>query len=161
MGDDENTHECTTTITEGGVKKTIILRYFCCHGHKREVGKTGCAEIDMKPLEDTVRDLGGLEFLVLLDENNMLDKLAGNMTIFVPTNDAIEDFHRELVELNTIDSGKDVAYSIDDGLTSRRRKRDLTITEAPRLQDIILAHMTKGFFSATDTEDEALVETEA
>eukprot|EP00092_Neocalanus_flemingeri_P009443 GFUD01010161.1.p1 GENE.GFUD01010161.1~~GFUD01010161.1.p1 ORF type:complete len:868 (+),score=289.70 GFUD01010161.1:35-2638(+) len=159
--DDDNTHECTTTITEGGVKKTIILRYFCCHGHKREVGQIGCAEVDMKPLEDTVRDLGGLEFLVLLDETNMLDKLKENMTLFVPTNDAIEDFHRDLVELNTIDSGEDVAYGIDEGLTSRRRKRDLTITEAPRLQDIILAHMTKGFVSATDMEDEGLMETEA
>ena len=115
----------------------------------------------MKPLEDTVRDLGGLEFLILLDENNMLDKLKSNMTVFVPTNDAIEDFHRDLVELNSIDSDNDIAYNIDDGLQSRRKKRDLTITEAPRLQDIILAHMTKGYVSATDMEDEALVETEA
>eukprot|EP00091_Calanus_sinicus_P004503 TRINITY_DN14830_c0_g1_i1.p1 TRINITY_DN14830_c0_g1~~TRINITY_DN14830_c0_g1_i1.p1 ORF type:complete len:332 (-),score=119.18 TRINITY_DN14830_c0_g1_i1:618-1508(-) len=159
--DDENTHECTTSITEGGVKKTIILRYFCCHGHKREQGKQGCVEVDMKPLEDTVRDLGGHEFLILLDENDMLDTLKNNMTVFVPTNDAIEDFHRDLVELNSIDSDKDTVYNIDDGLQSRRKKRDLTITEAPRLQDIILAHMTKGFVSATDMEDEALVETEA
>jgi len=159
--DEGNIHECTTSITEGGVKKTIILRHFCCHGFKREQGKTGCAEVDMKPLEDTVRELGGLEFLILLDENNMLEKLTKNMTVFVPTNDAIEDFHRDLVELNSIDSGEDAVYNVDDGLQSRRKKRDLTITEAPRLQDIILAHMTEGFLSSTDMEDEALVETEA
>jgi len=159
--DEDNLHECTTTISEGGVKKTIKVRYFCCHGYKREQGQHGCAEVDMKQLEDTVRDLGGVEFLVLLDENNMLDKLEENMTVFVPTNDAIEDFHRDLVELNKIDSDKDVVYNIDDGLQSRRKKRDLTITEAPRLKDIILAHMTKGFVSIADMEDEALVDTEA
>jgi len=159
--DEENMHECTTTITEGGVKKTIILRHFCCHGYKREQGKPGCSELNMKPLEDTVRELGGLEFLVLLDENKMLDKLGDNMTLFVPTNDAIEDFHRDLVELNSIDSESNVVYNIDDGLTSKRRKRDLTITEAPKLQDIILAHMTKGFVTTNDMEDEALMETEA
>jgi len=159
--DDDNIHECTTSITEGGVKKTIILRYFCCHGYRREAGKTGCAEVDMKPLEDTVRELGGLEFLVLLDENNMLDKLSGNMTVFAPTNDAIEDFHRELVELNSIDSGKDEVYNVDDGLKSKRKKRELTVTEAPRLQDIILAHMTPGFVSAADIVDEGLLDTEA
>merc|ERR1719431_774562 len=159
--DEDDLHECTTTITEGGEKKTIIVSTFCCHGYKREVGQHGCAEVDMKQLEDTVRDLGGLEFLVLLDENNMLDKLEENMTVFVPTNDAIEDFHRDLVELNKIDSDKGVVSNVDDGLQSRRKKRDLIITEAPKLQDIILAHMTKGFVSVADMEDEALVETEA
>ena len=159
--DEDNLHECTTTITEGGVKKTIIVRNFCCHGYKREQGQQGCTEVDMKQLEDTVKELGGLEFLVLLDENNMLEKLEENMTVFVPTNEAIEDFHKDLVELNKIDSAKDTIYNVDDGLKSRRKKRDLTITEAPRLQDIILAHMTKGFVSVADMEDEALMETEA
>ena len=64
--DGDTTHECTTSITEGGVKKTIIVKHFCCHGYKRENGQGRCVEVDMKPLEDTVRDLGGLEFL--LDE---------------------------------------------------------------------------------------------
>merc|ERR1719206_1564025 len=77
------------------------------------------------------------------------------MTVFVPTNEAIEDFHKDLVELNKIDSAKDTIYNVDDGLKSRRKKRDLTITEAPRLQDIILVHMTKGFVSVADMENEA------
>jgi len=141
--------------------KTIIVKHFCCHGYKRERGQGGCVEVDMKPLEDTVRELGGLEFLVLLDENHMLDKLNENITVFVPTNDAIDDFHTDLVELNKIHSDKDIVYNIDDGLTSRRKKRELSITEAPRLQDIILAHMTKGFVSSADMHDEALMETEA
>ena len=159
--DDDNVHECTTKITEGGVKKTIIVRSFCCHGYRRQLGQPGCAEVDMKKLEDTVREIGGFEFLVLLDENNMLDKLEENMTVFAPTNEAIEDFHRDLIELNSIDSGMEVVNNVDDGLKSRRKKRELIITEAPRLQDIILAHMTKGFISVADMEDEALVKTEA
>ena len=143
------------------MKKTIIVRSFCCHGYRRQLGQPGCAEVDMKKLEDTVREIGGLEFLVLLDENNMLDKLEENMTVFAPTNEAIEDFHRDLIELNSIDSGMEVVNNVDDGLKSRRKKRELIITEAPRLQDIILAHMTKGFISVADMEDEALVKTEA
>jgi len=153
--DDEGIHECTTTITEGGVKKTIILRHFCCHGYRRELGKTGCSEIDMKPLKDTVEDLGGAEFLALLKENNMVDKLSANMTVFMPTDDAIEDFHRDLIELNSID------FDEEEEISSKRKKRDLSVTETPRLQDIILAHMTEGFVATSDMEDETMMPTEA
>ena len=57
------------------MKKTIIVKHFCCYGCKREEGRRRC--VDMKPLEDSVKELGGLEFL--LDES-ILDMLNENLT---------------------------------------------------------------------------------
>jgi len=80
------------------------------------------------------------------------------MTVFMPTDDAIEDFHRDLIELNSID------FDEEEEISSKRKKRDLSVTETPRLQDIILAHMahmTEGFVATSDMEDETMMPTEA
>ena len=55
QGDEDDLHECTTTITEEGMKKTNIVRHFCCHGYERELGQHECAEVDMRQLEDCQR----------------------------------------------------------------------------------------------------------
>jgi len=158
--EEKDAHECTTTVSDGGIKKTVVVRHVCCHGYKRDLSNRGhCSEFSMKSLVDTVSDVGGSEFLVLLEDNNMIEKLVeGNMTVFVPTNEAIDDFHEDLIELNKVDLDDDT-YNIDDGLTSRRKKRDFTVTETPRLQDILLAHMTEGFVSTNDMADESLLST--
>jgi len=164
--DDENVHECTTTMSENGVKKTVSVTYSCCHGHRREGGgRGGCTAVDMKPLRETVEDLGGLEFLALLDESDMNNKLSGNLTLFVPTDDAIEDFNDDLEKINEIsgsgDYGDENRYNIDEGLFRKKREVAITdITEAPRLQDILLAHMTPGFVTTMDMRDESSLVTE-
>lgn len=103
----------------------------------------------------------------MLAENNLMDKLDENMTIFVPTDDAIADFSQELTDRNIIvgsdGSGQgEVVYNIDDGLMARK-KRELAITditEAPRLEDMLLAHMTKGFVDTSNMRDESTLVTE-
>ena len=69
------------------MKKTNITRHSCCHGYERELGQHEYAEMDRKQLEDTGRDLGGTEFLVLLPEEKVTES--------VQTNNAIENFDRD------------------------------------------------------------------
>ena len=101
LGDE---YECRTGIEEGGVKKTIIVRYSCCHGYQREAGQVGCNQVSMKSLEDTVREQGGQQFLSLMEEAGSLARLKQNLTVFVPTNAAVEEFHRNLMAFNTLDN---------------------------------------------------------
>jgi transforming growth factor-beta-induced protein len=163
--DDDSIHQCTTTMTENGVRKTVVVTYSCCHGHQREQGRGGCTAVHMTPLRETVEELGGEEFLTLLEQSDLMGKLNENMTIFVPTDDAIQDFNEELVKMNVIaGSGNigEITYNIDDGLMSRRRRQVAItdLTETPRLQDIMLAHMTPGFVDTIDMRDESTLVTE-
>ena len=102
-------YECRTGIEEGGVKKTIIVRYGCCHGYQREDDHSQCSQVSMKSLEETVREQGGLEFLALVEEAAGMATLRQNMTVFVPSNSAVEQFHRELMEFNTLEPGTGVS----------------------------------------------------
>ena len=78
------------------------------------------------------------------------------MTVFVPTNEAVEEFHRNLMEFNTLELESPeknevtkllgvrilriskfakVIYNVDDGLSfDYRKKREIVISEAPSLQ---------------------------
>ena len=87
-----------------------------------------------------------------------MSKLQENMTVFVPTKEAVEEFHRNLMEFNTLElenpeknevTSKDlhpytrvshlhntkVTYNVDDGLGyDYRKKREIVIADAPTLQ---------------------------
>ena len=79
----------------------------------------------MEDLETTIQNIGVEEFNELLVESGMeLDKNK-NLTLFVPSNDAIEDFSHDLEQLNSLDNERNT-YNVDDGLTYRK-KRDITI----------------------------------
>ena len=79
----------------------------------------------MEDLETTIQNIGVEEFNELLVESGMeLDK-SKNITLFVPSNDAIEDFRHDLEQLNSLDNERNT-YNVDDGLTYRK-KRDITI----------------------------------
>ena len=88
----------------------------------------------------------------------LLSKLQENMTVFVPTNEAVEEFHRNLMEFNTLELENPeknevarkkkllsrweyhqllakVTYNVDDGLGyDYRKKREIVIADAPTLQ---------------------------
>jgi len=148
-------YECTNTVADDGTVKTLKATYTCCHGF-RKVGKEGCAQIDMKPLEETIEDLGGKEFLNLVVEND-LESLINNVTIFVPNDDAIEDFKKDMDQLNTFTQAENVVYSIDDGLIYKRKKRSIMIVEQPELQDILAGHIVQGFINKKDMSNEELL----
>jgi len=166
--DGENVHECKTTINENGLQKTVSVTYSCCHGYSRERGRGGCTRLQMDSLRQTMEDTGAEEFLALLEENELTGKLGQNLTIFAPTDDAITEFHEELTKLNIITgsseegSGGGITYNIDDGLVYRKKRQVAVtdLTETPRMQDILLSHMTPGFVTTYDMRDETSLITE-
>ena len=90
-----------------------------------------------------------------------------NMTVFVPSNEAIEDFRHDLQHLNSVDNERntynvDIEYEdgdgVDDGF-SYRKKRDITIIETPALDQILKAHMVEGFLDTASIHDEQILET--
>jgi len=155
--DDVNFHECTTKINKNGDKKSVKVRYQCCYGHQRsEDGTPGCNKVVLDELPTLIDNMGVEEFAELLKENGIMDDLS-NMTIFVPSNEAIEDFRHDLEHLNSVDNERNT-YNIDDGL-SYRKKRDITIVETPALDEILKAHMVEGFLDTASIHDEQILET--
>ena len=78
---------------------------------------------------------------------NELEDLLSNVTLFVPDDDAVEDFKKDMEELNTITQAENVIYSIDDGLVYTRKKKNIMIVEQPELQDIITGHIVQGLIN--------------
>ena len=51
-----------------GKRKTVVVTHKCCYGFERVPGETaGCSKMVMKPLAETVADLGAEEFLELVE----------------------------------------------------------------------------------------------
>ena len=90
--DGDNFHECTTRVMTNGKRKTVVVTHKCCYGFERVPGEMGCTKMVMKPLAETVADLGAEEFLDLVDVLDMRPVLEQNVTLFVPSDEAIEDF---------------------------------------------------------------------
>jgi len=155
--DDVNFHECTTKINKNGEKKSVKVRYQCCYGHERsDDGTPGCTKVVLDELPTLIENIGVEEFAELLKENGIMNDLS-NMTIFIPSNEAIEDFRHDLEHLNSVDNERNT-YNIDDGL-SYRKKRDITIVETPALDEILKAHMVEGFIDTASIHDEQILET--
>ncbi len=90
--DDFNYHECTTQISRNGGKKHVSVRYQCCYGYERSDTGIGCTRMIMEDLETTIKNLGVTEFAELLETSGVMSELENNVTVFVPSNDAVEDF---------------------------------------------------------------------
>ena len=71
----------------------------------------------LEDLPTTIDNIGVEEFAELLKENGIMDELS-NMTIFIPSNEAVEDFRHDLQHLNSVDNERNT-YNIDDGLSYR------------------------------------------
>ena len=112
----------------------------------------------MTPLEETIADLEGSQFLELLVETG-LEEMLDNITVFVPNDDAIQDFRRELEDVGLV--GEDnIVYNIDEGLLKKRRKRNIQISEGPEVADILAGHVLAGFHNIRDMVESELVESE-
>lgn len=88
-------------VNNHGVVKTFTVRYKCCYGYKRTPDKSeGCTKQgDLKPLLQTVQDVGCKEFRSMIKNNGLDEMLEGNYTIFVPTDNALNDFTERMVDL--------------------------------------------------------------
>jgi len=154
----EDYYECSNTVADDGTVKTMKATYSCCHGFKK-VGRGECTQLDIKSLDETIEDLGGKEYLNLVVENG-LESMLSNVTIFVPNDEAVEDFRRDMDELSSFTQAENVVYSIDDGLIYRRKKRSIMIVEQPELPDIVAGHIVKGFVNTKDFSNDELVASE-
>jgi transforming growth factor-beta-induced protein len=112
--------------------------------------------------------MNGKEFLALVDSSGLKTMLSDNVTVFLPSDDAIEDFRHDLEKLNAVDQ---IAYNVDDGLVSdeqqvvsavktrSKRSSELTVVESPNLADILKNHMVEGFFDSSLLNDEQVLNT--
>jgi hypothetical protein len=84
----------TTQVNNNGVKRSVTVRHQCCYGHQRSLDEdtTGCSEMIMEDMEATIRNIGVEEFFELLTDSGVHEEITKNVTVFVPSNDAIEDF---------------------------------------------------------------------
>jgi len=166
--DGPNFHECKTVTSDGKKKSTQVVRYECCYGYSRTAEDTeGCSELTMLTIVETLEGLEAEEFEQMMEITGILNDMPDNVTIFVPSNDAVEDFRHDLEELNAVMisrdddvSGKEndeVVYNVDDGFSYRRKKREALGPE--KLAEIIKSHMVQGFVSTNDVRDEDMIQT--
>jgi hypothetical protein len=73
------------------------------------------------------------------------------VTVFLPSDDAVEDFLRDLQPLNQLDHS---------GLTERRRRRSPLVLDPPALATLLRGHLAPGFLPTAGMEDEAELDTE-
>jgi len=147
-------HECKTEVMEGGVRRTIVERQVCCHGHRRTPGSLGCQEVILEPLVETVQGLGGQEFLALVEDQGLIDRMAENVTVFLPTDDAVEDFHHDLQSINSVNNG-------EVGLLERRRRSPPNPQQLPSLKEVLLGHLVPSLVPTSSMSDEGEVATMA
>merc|ERR1712038_338095 len=105
-------HSCTQTQDsyvcthkKGGRAGIVTERtiFSCCPGHRLVSNK--CTEVGaMQPLEERMEELGGGEFLELLVENNLAPKLH-NVTVFLPSNEAVEEWKVDNMGEGVLDGG--------------------------------------------------------
>ncbi|XP_066990165.1 transforming growth factor-beta-induced protein ig-h3-like [Macrobrachium rosenbergii] len=147
--DTASTYTCTTKTSRRGIHKTVTLTYKCCHGYIKE--PSGCTKIEMRSMPDTLDDIGSTDFLSMTRSAGMEEVMtAQNLTIFAPTNEAMQEFTADLEEETEIDNGLEVDRSLNEVYLRRQRSLDA--------HDMVLAHMTKGFHYASDLHDEQVLQ---
>ncbi|GLH05934.1 Spermatophylax protein 12 [Gryllus bimaculatus] len=144
---------CRTKMNSHGIRKTFIVKYQCCYGHQRVEGKPGCVEVHMKPLMDTLEDVGARDFVELVRSSGLDEKVReSNMTIFAPSDDAIRDFTDSFQEANQVEF-----YST---ITQRRKRETNTKEDNLSMRKIVLGHMTPGFYDINEIVNKNEVFTE-
>lgn len=97
------TYQCTTRSANHGVRKKVVTTYRCCHGARREYGRSGCKLVDMSSMLDTARELGpAFAKMVVSSGAQSMVELTGNSTLFVPTNDAMDDYYDIILDQNRV-----------------------------------------------------------
>jgi len=153
--EEEDRYVCTHKSGSQAGLTTVKTIYKCCHGF-RLVSRDSCVAVEeMKPLEETLEELGGGQFLDLLVKNDLARQLV-NMTVFMPTDEAVEEWLKEMEGLDQ-PQGYTV-YRVDDGLLGKRKKRSITLFDEPQPQEVLAGHLTPGFLSTSQFCDESLLQ---
>nr|CAI5842344.1 unnamed protein product [Callosobruchus analis] len=136
-------YECITKINNHGVVKTFTVRYKCCYGYQREKGANECTkQRDLKPLLETLDDLKTKDFRDMIKSNGMEEKFTvGNYSLFVPTDDAINEYNEKIVESNKVDAN--------------RRRRNIKPHISPK--EMVLSHAVEGFIDLTELSNDDVI----
>ena len=147
-----NFHECKSVRRDRNGERTKVVRKQCCYGFVRSENESeGCVKRDMKTLKDTVKDMEAKEFMLLVEATNLNDMLEANHTVFVPSDDAIEEFRHELGKLNKVEVKKKTLLPFKSDCTSGTH---ILLFVVPLLSEAELAetnsyevfHEVVGFF---------------
>ncbi|KAL3283362.1 hypothetical protein HHI36_006510, partial [Cryptolaemus montrouzieri] len=138
-------YECVTKINNHGVVKTFTVRYKCCYGFSRAEGSTGCdRKVELKSLLDTLTDLNAKEFRKLVVDNGLNSRFENdNLTVFVPSDQAINDFNDMLNQFNDLSP------------IPQREKRDLRNVMSS--EELVWNHVTEGFVDLTELINEEII----
>ncbi|KAK3851844.1 hypothetical protein Pcinc_041537 [Petrolisthes cinctipes] len=140
-------YTCISRNSRRGLHKTVIVTHRCCHGYTREA--SGCTRVEMRSMADTLQEIGATDFLTLAKATGLVDRLDRNLTIFVPTNEALQDFNAALDIENELDV--DMDRGLNEVFYEHRRRREAS------KQDMVMAHMAPGIHYASDLKDEQVL----
>ncbi|XP_014682004.1 PREDICTED: uncharacterized protein LOC106821627 [Priapulus caudatus] len=100
----DDVYRCTTRVSVYGLTKIYRIIYQCCPGYEHQPGADGCIQmLELKSVEEVATDLGLTNFVEVLGHLELSDMLVNeNVTLFAPTNEAIQEFHA-MERLQTVD----------------------------------------------------------
>jgi len=151
---------CEYAVFVDGQRKSYKTTYSCCRGFKIDENKI-CKEFDIRPVEESMASLNGADFLSFLSEESLLGDLK-NSTIFLPDNDAIDRFRKEVESAMIPDENNNYMYSVDDGLLNRRKRNvGLVISQEVAMRDMLLGHVSHKIFNINDVSNDEMIATKA
>ncbi|XP_023015902.2 midline fasciclin [Leptinotarsa decemlineata] len=138
-------YECVTKINNHGVFKTFTVRYKCCYGFKRSPGGECSKQSELKPVLETLDDLKTNEFRNMIKTVGLESKfIDGNFSLFVPSDDAINEYNEDIAETNNVDAF--------------RRRRGMRQSLSTR--ELVLSHAVGGFIDLTDFGNDKVINSE-
>lgn len=140
-------YTCTSRISRRGIHKTVVVTHKCCHGFIRE--GAGCSKVELRSMPETLEEIGSNDFLTLVKKAGMMDVMNHNITLFVPTNEAMQEFMADLEAENEIDN---------ELMGGRTDNEVYPILRAPvEEKPMVMAHGTEGVLYASDLRDEQVL----
>jgi len=144
--DSRDRYTCTTRIRRRGISKTVRQMYRCCHGYVRE--NNGCTQVNLVTVPESLEGLGLTDFLSLSKAAGIVDVLGTlNLTVFAPSNEAIQDYTADRAHDNDLDITDNEVY---------RRKR---AADDDAVEHMINSHLHEGFLYTGDFRDEQVLKT--
>lgn len=136
-------YSCKTITKKNGSTKTVIVSYQCCHGYRRTSGNPECSKVETKPIADIAEELGASKFADLVKTTGLEKELEGNVTIFLPSDQAVSEHHNDLDSMNQI-------------LTN-----EVQVSSSPIRDEkaFVRAHVVDGVYEISDMYDEMILQT--
>ncbi|XP_045614793.1 transforming growth factor-beta-induced protein ig-h3 [Procambarus clarkii] len=140
-------YTCTSKSSSRGLHKTVVVTYRCCHGYIKEDSE--CSKVELLDLPETLQKIEATDFLSLIKTVGAGEILKDNVTLFVPTNEAMQEYTADLEAENELDNALEGDRSLNEVFYRRRRSTNT--------QSLILSHVTKGIFYGSDLHDEQVL----